>query len=87
MDAWDSTGEKTRAEKRRYNGVWRGCGAPTTARGGKGDAHEYSNANRTDPHARVGARRDARTAPATWRAALINRICLGRTAGGPMAKH
>ena len=27
--------------KRRYQGVCRGCGAPTAARGGKGDAYEY----------------------------------------------
>ena len=27
--------------KRRYQGVCRGCGSPTTARGGKGDAYEY----------------------------------------------
>ena len=27
--------------KRRYQGVCRGCGAPTTARGGKGDAYEF----------------------------------------------
>ncbi|MBV9416173.1 MAG: hypothetical protein JO363_14420 [Solirubrobacterales bacterium] len=26
---------------RRYQGVRRGCGAPTAARGGKGDAYEY----------------------------------------------
>ena len=27
--------------KPRYQGVCRGCGAPTAARGGKGDAYEY----------------------------------------------
>jgi len=27
--------------KRRYQGVCRGCGAPTTARGGKGDAYAF----------------------------------------------
>ena len=27
--------------KRRYQGVCRGCGAPTAARGGKGDAYEF----------------------------------------------
>ena len=36
----DPTGEKARAVKRRYQGVCRGCGAATTARGGKGDAYE-----------------------------------------------
>ena len=38
---YDPTGEKARAVKRRYQGVCRGCGAPTAARGGKGDAYEY----------------------------------------------
>ena len=35
---YDPTGEKARAVKRRYQGVCRRCGAPTAARGGKGDA-------------------------------------------------
>ena len=38
---YDPTGEKARAVKRRYQGVCRGCGAPTAARAGKGDAYEY----------------------------------------------
>ena len=38
---YDPTGEKARAVKRRYQGVCRGCGRPTAARGGKGDAYEY----------------------------------------------
>ena len=38
---YDPTGEKARAVKARYEGVCRGCGAPTTARGGKGDAYTY----------------------------------------------
>ena len=38
---YDPTGEKARAVKRRYQGVCRGCGAPTTARGGKGDAYQF----------------------------------------------
>jgi hypothetical protein len=38
---YDPSGEKARVVKRRYQGVCRGCGAPTTARNGKGDAHEY----------------------------------------------
>ena len=37
----DPTGEKAQAVKRRYQGMCRGCGGPTTARKGKGDAHEY----------------------------------------------
>ncbi len=38
---YDPTGEKARAVKHRYQGVCRGCGAPTAARGGKGDAYEF----------------------------------------------
>ncbi|MGO9909441.1 MAG: hypothetical protein ACLP4R_03225 [Solirubrobacteraceae bacterium] len=38
---YDPTGEKARAVKRRYQGVCRGCGAPTAARGGKGDAYQH----------------------------------------------
>ena len=44
MDAWDPTGEKARAVKARYRGVCRGCGAPTSARNGKGDAYAYCKA-------------------------------------------
>ena len=40
---YDPTGEKARAVKARYQGVCRGCGAPTAARGGKGDAYQYCN--------------------------------------------
>jgi predicted transcriptional regulator len=40
----DTTGEKARAVKRRYQGVCRSCGAPTQARNGKGDAYEYCKA-------------------------------------------
>lgn len=38
---YDPTGEKARAVKSRYQGVCRGCGAPTAPRAGKGDAYEY----------------------------------------------
>jgi hypothetical protein len=38
---YDPTGDKARAAKARYRGVCRGCGAPTTARNGKGDAYAY----------------------------------------------
>lgn len=38
---WDPTGEKSRAVKQRYQGACRGCGAPTSARNGKGDAYAY----------------------------------------------
>ena len=35
---YDPTGEKARAVKARYQGVWRGCGAYPQPRNGKGDA-------------------------------------------------
>jgi hypothetical protein len=38
---YDPTGEKAREVKRRYRGVCQGCGAPTAARNGKGDAYDY----------------------------------------------
>jgi hypothetical protein len=39
--SYDPSGEKARAVKARFQGVCRGCGAPTQARNGKGDAYEY----------------------------------------------
>jgi len=41
---YDPTGEKARAVKARYRGVCPGCGAPTAARGGKGDATSSASA-------------------------------------------
>jgi len=38
---YDPTGVKAREVKERYRGVCRGCGAPTSARNGKGDAYAY----------------------------------------------
>ena len=38
---YDPVGEKAREVKARYRGVCRGCGAPTSARNGKGDAYAY----------------------------------------------
>ena len=43
---YDPDGEKARAVKARYQGVCRGCGAPTQARNGKGDAYAYCKACR-----------------------------------------
>jgi hypothetical protein len=43
---YDPTGEKARAVKARYQGVWRGCGADTQPRNGKGDAYAYCKACR-----------------------------------------
>ena len=41
---YDPDGEKARAVKARYQGVCRGCGSPTQARNGKGDAYAYCKA-------------------------------------------
>ena len=41
---YDTTGEKARAVKARYQGVCRGCGAYTQPRNGKGDAYAYCKA-------------------------------------------
>ena len=41
MNAWDPTGEKAKTVKARYVGVYRGCGACTQPRNGKGDAYSY----------------------------------------------
>jgi hypothetical protein len=38
---YDPTGERAREVKARYRGVCRGCGAPNSARNGKGDAYAY----------------------------------------------
>jgi hypothetical protein len=38
---YDPIGDKAREVKARYRGVCRGCGAPTSARNGKGDAYAY----------------------------------------------
>jgi len=38
---YEPTGQKARAVRRRYQEVCRGCGAPTAARGGKGDAYQH----------------------------------------------
>ena len=38
---YDPTGAKAREVKARYQGACRGCGAPTSARGGKGDAYRH----------------------------------------------
>jgi hypothetical protein len=40
---YDPIGDKAREVKARYRGVCRGCGAPTSARNGKGDAYAFCN--------------------------------------------
>ena len=41
---YDPDGDKAKAVKRRYQGVCRGCGAPTQPRNGKHDPYEYCKA-------------------------------------------
>jgi hypothetical protein len=57
---YDPTGVKAREVKERYRGVRRGCGAPTRARNGKGDAYARRDRAAMDP--RAGARSNARLA-------------------------
>ena len=65
---YDPTGEKARAVKRRYQGVCRGCGAPTAARGGKGDAYEHCKRCHPGAIAPTRTREWVRDAMRTWRA-------------------
>ena len=64
---YDPSGEKARAVKRRYQGVCRGCGAPTTARNGKGDAHEYCKRCHPGAIAPTRTREWVRDAMREWR--------------------
>jgi len=77
---YDPSGEKARDVKARYQGVCRGCGAPTTARNGKGDAYAYCSAavpgrSRGNGPANGSAKRCAHGTPAT---ALRRRRTTGR---------
>ena len=53
--------------KRRYQGVCRGCGAPTQARNGKGDAYEYCKACNPGAAAPKLRREAVREAMRLWR--------------------
>ncbi len=64
---YDPTGEKARAVKRRYQGVCRGCGAPTAARAGKGDAYEYCKRCHPGAIASKSTREWVRDAMRRWR--------------------
>ena len=64
---YDPTGEKAREVKRRYQGVCRGCGAPTTARGGKGDAYHYCKRCHSGAIERTRTRESVRDATRAWR--------------------
>jgi len=67
LSALDPTGEKARDVKRRYQGVCRGCGAPTTARGGKGDAYQYCKRCHPGAIAATRTRDWVRAAMREWR--------------------
>jgi hypothetical protein len=64
----DPIGEKARQVKARYRGACRGCGAPTSPRGGKGDAYEYCKRCRPGAIARQWTRERVREAMRAWRA-------------------
>jgi AraC-like DNA-binding protein len=64
---YDPTGEKARAVKARYQGVCRGCGAPTQARNGKGDAYAYCKGCHPGAAARALTREAVRKAMQRWR--------------------
>ena len=64
---YDPTGAKAREVKARYRGACRGCGAPTSARGGKGDAHEYCKRCHPGAIAREWTPERVREAMRAWR--------------------
>ena len=64
---YDPTGEKARAVKARYQGVCRGCGAPTQPRNGKGDAYAYCKSCRPGAIASRWTRARVRAAMRAWR--------------------
>ena len=64
---YDPSGEKARAVKARYQGVCRGCGAPTQARNGKGDAYAYCTACNPGAAAPKLTREAVRQAMRRWR--------------------
>ena len=65
---YDPTGEKAREVKARYRGVCRGCGAPTSARNGKGDAYAYCKRCHPGAIARQWTRERVREAMRAWHA-------------------
>ena len=65
---YDPIGEKAREVKARYRGVCRGCGAPTSARNGKGDAYAYCKRCRPGAIERQWTRERSREAMRAWRA-------------------
>ena len=65
---YDPTGEKAREVKARYRGVCRGCGAPTSARNGKGDAYPYCKKCHPGAIAREWTSERVREAMRAWHA-------------------
>jgi hypothetical protein len=65
---YDPLGEQAREVKARYRGACRGCRAPTSPRGGKGDAYEYCKRCRPGATARQWTRERSRDAMRGWRA-------------------
>ena len=65
---YDPTGEKARQVKARYQGACRGCGAPTAARGGKGDAYAYCKRCHPGAIAREWTRERVGEAMRAWQA-------------------
>jgi Sigma-70, region 4 len=64
---YDPSGEKARVVKLRYQGVCRGCGAPTAARRGKGDAYEFCKSCHPGAIAPTRTREWVRGAMRDWR--------------------
>ena len=64
---YDPLGEKAREVKARYWGVCRGCGAPTSARNGKGEAYAYCKRCRPGAIERQWTRERSREAMRAWR--------------------
>ena len=65
---YDPIGEQAREVKARYRGACRGCGAPTSPRGGNGDAYEDCKRCRPGAIARQWTRERVREAIRAWRA-------------------
>jgi hypothetical protein len=63
---YDPTGEKARAVKARYRGTCRSCGAATSPRNGKGDAHAYCHRCRPGAAAPQWTRERVRDALHRW---------------------
>ena len=80
---YDPIGEKAREVKARYRGVCRGCGAPTSARNGKGDAYAYCKRCRPGAIARQWTRERTREAMRAWRARYARRAVLLRLVAHP----